>query len=137
VGLGPDHQARWRREVTRAAEREVEEARVVPQAGEEEEHGVDQRWLFAAGRLSGPRPASAFAFGAIIFVASWVHILKVGPPSIQKERGRMTSSLQAAPPASCSSRCGSGLCFASVASVMKELTPFSMTKLQQNDTQKN
>ena len=31
-------------------------------------------------------------------------------------------SLQAAPPASCSSRCGSGLCFASVASVMKELT---------------
>jgi hypothetical protein len=28
----------------------------------------------------------------------------------------------AAPPASCSSRCGSGLCFASVASVMKELT---------------
>ena len=51
-------------EVTRAAEREVEEARVVPQAGEEEEHGVDQRWLFAAGRLSGPRPASAFAFGA-------------------------------------------------------------------------
>ena len=31
-------------------------------------------------------------------------------------------SLQAAPPASCSSRCGSGLCSASVASVMKELT---------------
>ena len=38
-------------------------------------------------------------------------------------------SLQAAPPASCSSRCGSGLCFASVASVMKELT-----LLQHNST---
>ena len=36
-------------------------------------------------------------------------------------------SLQAAPPASCSSRCGSGLCFASVASVMKELTLLQLT----------
>ena len=34
------------------------------------------------------------------------------------------SGLQAASPASCSSRCGSGLCFASVTSVMKELSLF-------------
>ena len=42
----------------------------------------------------------------------------------------MAASLQAAPPASCSSRCDSGLCFASVASVMKELTdPFATTSI--------
>ena len=32
-------------EVTSEGRREVEEARAMPQAGEEEEHGVEQRWL--------------------------------------------------------------------------------------------
>ena len=45
---------------------------------------------------------------------------------LSSDASSLQAMLQAAPPASCSSRCGCGLCycFASVASVMKELPRF-------------